>query len=485
MNKILIGIAVAVAMLFIACDSKNDKTKTSSSENVLRINLGQEPLSLDPRLARDQVSKCVVNMLYDGLVRLNSDGNPYPSVAEKIDISDDGKTYKFTLRDSYWTNGDLVTAHDFAYAWKRILDPGFPADCAHPMYVIENAKEAKEGKVSLDDVGIDVVDNNVLEVTLTQPISYFLDLLASTCFFPICRDIDENNGEWSLSTANNYVSNGPFKLFSWDKKDDIEVVKNATYWDAKAVKLDKIVIKMVDSETEAEMFENGELDWIGNGFTSLPISTFYSLANKEEVDMPSSATMYWFRFNNDRAPFNNDKMMQAFGYAIDRKLVIDDITMAVHKPVGEQEETVGVVENVDVIVAKNLFDDALQEMKIKKEDLPQMNLVYQPGMRNKKIAEVVQNQWKNIFGIDVQIQELDPLAYDEAIQSDDFYIATGFWPVDVSNDGYSKTNQPSLVEDMSLIPVYYYTVPYAKKRYVHDIFASEEGAPDFKWVSVE
>ena len=476
MFRFLCILSSIIVLSVCGCDKKQVKEEPSviCSENILRINLGQDVQTLDPRLARDQVSKCVLNMLYDGLTRLDTETNPQLSIAEDVDISEDGHVYTFKLREAYWSNGELVVAQDFQYAWNKILEPTFPANCASQLYVIKNARAAKEGKIPLEEVGIKVVDDRTLEVTLATPISYFFDILASSAFFPICRSIDENDSTWTTDPVGRYVSNGPFRFSKWDNEDYVEVVRNPTYWDSSSVNLERIVIMTVDSDTEAEMFANDELDWIGNGFTSMPLQSFYTLVEKEEVSTPSSMAMYWVRFNNEKEPFSNPKLLKAFGQAIDRKLVLDDV-------VANKMQKTETEENVDIMVAKKLFEEA----NVGSEKLSNINMIYQTGIRNKKIAEEIKKQLKTALNIDITIEEFSPLAYDEKIQKGEFSITAGLRPVDVTNDGESTMNQPLLVDDMSIVPVYYYTVSHAKKGSVHNLAESEEGSPDFKWVSVE
>jgi oligopeptide transport system substrate-binding protein len=466
MFRLLLVIFSIFAVLFSGCSKseiKETEPKVVCTENILRINLGDDVQTLDPRLARDNVSKCVLNMLYDGLVRFDTGKNPQLSLAKDVDITEDGLIYTFMLREAYWSNGLLVTAQDFVSSWKTILDPEFPANCASQLYVLKNARAAKEGRISLDTVGVKALDDSTLEVTLASPISYFLELAASPAFFPVCSTIDDEGAD--------FVGNGPFRLAQWKDGEYIEVVRNPTYWDSNSVTLAKIVVMMVDGETEAEMFANDELDWIGNGFASLPLQAFYNLVEDEEVSTPASMAMYWIRFNDEKAPFNNEKLLKAFSQVINRKLVLDDVV---------EQGVTRRTEDVDFVVAQQLFKEVRKEV-----DLSSLSVMYQPGIRNHKIAQEIQRQLKDAFDVDITTEEFNPLAYDKKVQAGDFAIATGFWPVDVVGNGEGKISQPFLVDDMSIVPVYYYTVSHAKKGYVHNLAESDEGSPDFKWTSVE
>lgn len=152
----------------------------------LRVNIKTEPFSLNPGLANDSVSANVLYQTFEGLTRIDKNGEPQPAMAEKITKSDDLTKYTFKIRkDAKWTNGDPVTAQDFVYAWKWALDPKNKSQYAYQLYYIKGAQAANEGKGSLDDVGVKAIDDKTLEVTLENPTPYFLELTAFYTYFPV------------------------------------------------------------------------------------------------------------------------------------------------------------------------------------------------------------------------------------------------------------------------------------------------------------
>src|SRR5699024_2910775 len=200
-----------------------------AEEQVLNVNIKTEPPSLHPGKSSDTTSSSVLDQVFEGLTRINQEtGEPEEAMAEEIDVSDDGLTYTFTIRDdATWTNGDSVTAEDFEYAWKWVLDPdNADTDYAYQLYPIKGAEDAKENDGDLDDVGITVEDDNTLVVELEEPTDYFLDLTAFHTYYPIHQDEVEDNDEWDLDASDDYVTNGPFKLAEWDHKDKIVIEKN-------------------------------------------------------------------------------------------------------------------------------------------------------------------------------------------------------------------------------------------------------------------
>lgn len=244
-------------------DSEGEATEESddSGEKVLRMNNGEEPTSLNPPIGFDTVSWNVLNNLMEGLTRLGQDDQPQPAMAEDWDISDDEKTYTFHLReDANWSNGDPVTAEDFVYAWQQLLDPETGSSAAFLGYFIEGGEAFNAGDGSVDDVAVEAIDEKTFEVTLSSPTGYFLHVVSNPAFFPVNKEVAEENEEW-YSEADSFVANGPFELESWTHDQEMIFAKNDEYWDRDTVNLDKVNWVMVnDINTEYQMFESDELD---------------------------------------------------------------------------------------------------------------------------------------------------------------------------------------------------------------------------------
>src|ERR1043165_1174865 len=156
-SLILLGVGVSCQS-----PSKNNQAQTASQS--LRINIQEEPHTLDPRKARSLSGLTLVRMLFEGLTRVNKEENAELALANEVTLSQDLKTYTFRLKESVWSNGNRVLASDFVYAWKKILTPDYPSDLASHLYVIKNARAAKEGKVSIDEIGVKALDENTLQV---------------------------------------------------------------------------------------------------------------------------------------------------------------------------------------------------------------------------------------------------------------------------------------------------------------------------------
>jgi oligopeptide transport system substrate-binding protein len=518
---------LCLALWTASCQSPSSKSKGHSADSSIRMNIKDEPQTLDPRKARDLNSITLMKMLFDGLTRLDCNEKVDLALAEKVAISDDLKVYTFSLRDAEWSNGDPVTASDFEYAWKMCLSPEYPSDTAFQMYPIKNAKLAKEGKVSLDDVGIRVLDAKTIQVELESPTPYLLSLLASPPFFPVNEKVDRKDPQWAQNAAN-FVCNGPFSLKEWKHQDRLEVVKNNSYWDAAQVKLSEIQLVMVQEETELMMFEKKELDWAGSPLSTLPLEAIKGLRNSSMLKTKEMLGTYFLRSNTEKAPFNTSKMRSAFALAINRKAIVDHVTQ------GNQLPATGLVptcfglqkapyfKDANVEFSKKLFEEALAESGLTKENFPEISLMYRAGERNHLIAQAVQQQWFEAFGVRIKLEALEGKVYFDRISSQDYHLASGSWIADFEDpinflevfkykqggsnntlwenaeyvrllDESSKTADPLkrlellsasekvLIDAMPVMPIFHYTMLYVNHPKIQNVVLSSSGQLDFKW----
>lgn len=233
-------------------------------ENVLYWNLGADPKTVDPGLNSANDGGHVVNNTFEGLMR-EVGGELVPAMAESYEVSEDGMTYTFHLRDAKWSDGQAVTAGDFEYAWKRALSPEVASEYGFQMFYIKGAQEFYEGMGTMEDVAIEVIDDKTLKVELTGPTPYFLDLTSFYTFMPVRQDVVEQDPEGWAKNPEMTISNGPFVLTEYKTGDKIVLEPNEYYWDRDAVKIDKIeAFMIVDESTQLTAFESGELDIIDN-----------------------------------------------------------------------------------------------------------------------------------------------------------------------------------------------------------------------------
>ncbi|GKV68562.1 dipeptide-binding protein DppE [Sporosarcina sp. NCCP-2716] len=395
-------------------EGKDGDKQASSGEKVLYLNNGEEPTSFDPSVGFNAVSWSALNNLMEGLTRLNKDHQAEEATAEKIDVSEDGLTYTFTIRDNAkWSNGDPVTANDFVYAWKHMLDPETASPAAFLAYFIEGAEAYNNGEGKPEDIGIDAPDEKTFVVKLGAPNEAFLNIITNPSFFPINEKAAEENPKW-FTEADSFVANGPFKLASWDHDVKFVFEKNENYWDADNVKLDKVNWEMVsDSTTAYQMYKSDELD-----STDVPSEIAEDLKDDPEVKTEDQAGVYFFRFNTSMEPFTNTKIRRAFGEAVNQEDIVEFVTKNGEKPAhgfvsygfigpdgNEFREDAGDLINFDPENAKKLLEEGMKEEGY--TELPKVTLTYSTNEAHQKIAVALQSMFKENLGVDVDLQNVE------------------------------------------------------------------------------
>ncbi|MFS0558662.1 peptide ABC transporter substrate-binding protein [Brevibacillus sp. 179-C9.3 HS] len=529
--KILVSTGVLASSVGYASanEIKSQEASATPSHKVLRLNLIDQPGQLDPAMAEDEAMFSVMHTMFDGLVRLGPDGKVQPSIAQKIDVSDDMKTYTFHLREAKWSNGDPVTAHDFEYAWKRALDPETDSTYSYLLYSIKNAEKAYTGKAKLEEVGVKAIDAKTLRVELEQPTPYFTELTVAPIFYPVNKKLDEKNQGWSREAAT-HVGNGPFKLVSADK-EKITVVKNDLYWDQAAVKLDKLEFTVIqDENTQLHLFDNNESDWAGAPFGSLPVDALPASKYQKILQTKPVAGVYWYKFNTEQAPFTNAKIRKAFAYAMNRQEIDDVLQDGVQIPAtGALPLTMnlkkdGYFKDNDQETAKKLLAEGMKESGMTK--LPPITLSYNKSEHHRLIAETIQKQWKQALGVDVTLNEQEWKVFLEDVNNGKYQIARTGWHADyndpsnylelfkekdgISNDtGWENKKyqellnqsvtekdpekrkqllaqaEAILMEEMPVAPVYFYTRHWVQDEKLKDVVVDHQGVVDYKWASKE
>ncbi|TMN21984.1 peptide ABC transporter substrate-binding protein [Lentibacillus cibarius] len=544
------GLLWFIAMMFIAVltacttssgnegnsDEGNDSEKQaegdSSDEKVLYMNNGEEPTSLNPPIGFDSVSWNVLNNLMEGLTRLGKDDQPQPAMAEDWEKSNEGKTYTFHLReDANWSNGDPVTAEDFVYAWKQLLNPETGSSAAFLGYFIEGGEAYNAGDGSAEDVAVEAVDEKTLEVTLNAPTNFFLQLVTNPAFFPVNAEVAEENPEW-YAEADAFVANGPFKLASWQHDKEMTMVKNDQYWDKDTVNLDKVHWAMVNKvETEYQMFESDELD-----MTEIPSEMADKLIDGDDVVIEDQGGLYFYRFNVNMEPFQNEKIRKAFALAVNQEDIVNYVTKNKEKaakafvspgftgPSGKEFRDV----NGDLVTfnpekAKQLLKEGMQEEGY--DELPPVTLTYNTSDSHKAIAETLQNMFSENLGVDVELENTewnvfledqkqlnlqfsrssfifdypDPINFLESFITGSSMNRTG-WSNEKYDDLIAKSKQEAdeeqrweymyeaeklLAEEMPIFPIHYYNHVYIYKDDVTGVVRHPVGYLDLKWADKE
>lgn len=499
---------------------------------VLRLNLPRPASSLDPRIDNDRVSAVLLKMFYEGLMRMGPQNRPECGVAKSVDISPDHLTYRFTLRNCSWTNGMRVSAADFVYAWKKILDPQFSCPYDFLFHVIKNGELAKKGEVDLSEVGIEALDCETLVVELERPYPYFLSLTAHWIYSPLCAEIDRLSPGWSYYALDSYVGNGPFKLGKWSREKQMEIIPNPDYWDRKSVKLEKIVVSHLDDHHLAhKLFKEGLLDWVGEPLFFLPYKDHESLIRSGELESQAMAALFWLELKVNTFPFQSKAIRKAIAYSIDRKRLIKDVlggretpaTRLIHPqyaPYLEQGFPDG-----NAKAARALFEEGLEELGLTREQFPQLSL---RSCRNPLQFEVVKelarqissvleidvkarySPLKHLLGeVDVDPHEIvglvyfawynDPIYHLEFLkESGDRYNTTGW-----SNEEFLETLEKAdqeidlgrrfealakaekiALDEMPLIPIFHYHYRFRRNPRLKDVVLTDVGHLDFKYATI-
>lgn len=500
--------------------------KKSEPKNALRLNLREDLLSLDPRLVRTIKDLTLVKQLYEGLMRLNAEGTPECALAEKVELSDDLTTYTFTLRDAFWSNGDRVTAEDFLSSWRKVLDSSFPSDYANMLYPIINARLAREGKCDIASIGVAAPASHTLVVQLERPTPYFLELTAFPTYFPV----------HSKSEGTHFLFNGPFQVEKWELENQLILKKNPSYWDAQNVAIEELSLTVIaDNNTESQLFDKGELDWLGQPLShNISTERIKILNEKRQLFSYPIAGTYWFKFNTAKEPFTNCKMRKAFSYALNRQEIITHILQGNQNvATGPTPPSMGLhntpyFTDGDVERAKILFEEALNEMGYTRDNLPKIVLNYPPTERNSKIVQLAQQQWRRAFDIPIFLEAVENQLYRQRVREGLFQFGTGEWVGDfndpitflelfqyrkeektgsglndtgwqneqfisllessaVERDAHKRVEllaeaEKILVDEMPIIPLYHYAFDYAKRDNISGVILSPLGLADFKYV---
>ncbi|UFJ42388.1 peptide ABC transporter substrate-binding protein [Brevibacillus humidisoli] len=502
-------------------------SQEASAEQTLNINMGSEPTSIDPGIAQDIPSMAVARAAFDGLLRLGTDGELHEAVAESYEVSEDQLTWTFHLRDTKWSNGDPVTAHDFEYAWKRVLDPATGSGYAYQMYYLKNGAKANSGEVPMDEVGVKAVDDKTLVVTLENPSPFFPQLVASVTYFPVNKKVVEANEKWA-NEADTYVVNGPFVVKEWEHKSKIVFEKNENYWDKDNVHLSSMTFHMIeDANTELSMFESGQLDWAGSPLGDLPLDALPTLQESGKMQTQATAGTYWYVFNTEKVPFNNKKIRQAFAYAINRQEIVENVLM------NNGEVALGILppsmwfkpdghfKDGDVETAKKLLAEGMQELGI--SELPELEILYNTSEEHQRIATVIQDQWRKAFGIEVKLKNVENKVRNAELEAGNYMIGRASWIGDFNDpvnflevfrdvggtndtrwhnerfkqlllDSAQESDKAArdkllaeadeiLMEELPVVPIYYYTYAWVKKDSVKDVVIDALGFIDFKYAS--
>ncbi len=539
-NKIGLVALTSFAVLS-ACG--NDEKGNGNSENsgqeqqILQLAAESEMDTMDTTISTTNFTP--MNNVYEGLVTYDLEGNLVPGNAANMpEVSEDGVTYTFTLRDdANWSNGTTVTADDFVFAWKRMVNPGNGSGYAYLFSgIVKNAEAIINGEAEVDTLGVEALDDKTLKVTLEKPVPYFLDVLTIPCYFPQNEAFVTDQGENYGLNAENAIYNGPFTLADWDSAsgDSWKYLKNDEYWDKDTVQLEEITTQVVkEVGTGLNLYESGELD-------SIDLSGDFVAQYTENPDFKTNdkAWIYYIEVNHDVPELANENIRKALTYAIDRQGFTDNVllngshSIFGHVPNGlaknpetgaDFREDAGDIVQYDVNTAQAAWQAGLKELGL---DAVTLELTTSDSEDSKKLAEFLQSELQNnLPGLTIDIRQMPDNSRLDNIKSGNYQIATSYWLadfadpinfverfdtainrgnysfedidalVDQSNqqydDGLARWNTLIEIEKVALgehyvdVPIYQTAEAYLEKPFVKDIYRPVFGSRSFKYASID
>lgn len=396
--------------------------KTVDAAKTISLNAGMEPTGLNTLTSTYAIEFSLFKHMYENLVTLDDDDNTVPGAAESWDYDEDTLTYTFHLRkDGVWTNGDPVTAKDFEFAWSQALNPDVASDYAYFLYFIKNAEKYFNGEVAWDEVGVKVVDDYTLEVTMEQPTPYALFLFSFGTLAPINQRFYEAVGADLYSTeAQYFCTNGPFALTEWSHNDKIVMQKNDAWHGAADVEVEEIDWKIItDANAALSSFLAGDLDMVGLGTGEL---IKQAEAAGATIQSYTDGTSFYIYFNNNDQYLSNVNLRRALFNAIDEQKEIDTVWQNDNEPmtsftapgVSATDGTsfAGKVGELyapsrDQEKAKEYLATALSELGCTVDELS-AHLSIDCGDSATSIAEAsfYQEQWRQVLGIEVAVNSM-------------------------------------------------------------------------------
>lgn len=542
---VYLALFLALSTLLSACAPKapaqeaaTEPTPAAATEKSVSIVVESEPPNVDPQIGTDLYSFFIGQHIFEGLVRVYN-GEVTPGVAEKWDISSDGLTYTFHLRDTKWSDGVPVKAQDFAYAIYRLMDPNTAAGYADIMgYYIKNGEKFYTGEITdKAQLGVKVIDDKTLEITLENPTGYFLRLVGFMCFLPVREDIVTKYGEAFAAEPDKMVYNGPYLIKEWKHEESITLVKNPDFWNKDNIKMDTIECPIItDRKTAVNMYETGELD-----FCTIPEELLDSYIQSGKASMAPNGGLYWLQFSysnkNNGKILANANFRKAVSYAIDRESLVKavvklgypasryvpDNIMGLNDKFDSENPIDGVPLKADVAKAKEYFDKALKELNLTADKFPTLKLLGADTASARKVCEALQDMLLNNLGIKLELNNVPSKQRLQAVKDRDYEMVYANWfpdyddPMtyldlwgvdnksDYKNDAYmalvkeakattdEKLRQQKMfdiekliLEDMVVIPVYWGANAAAVSDRVDNLVRSLVGAdPDLTYVDIK
>ena len=435
--------------------AEEGETATGGPGGTLNMRNTMEPTSLNTLLATYAYDFTPINAMIECLYRDDENDVPQPAGAETVDISDDKLVYTFHLReDATWSNGDPVVATDYEFAWQQALNPKVASDYAYMLYFIHNAEPYFNGEVEWSEVGVKVIDDHTLEVTLDNPLPYATDLFAFPTLAPINQKFYEEVGADKYATdAEYFCCNGMYELTEWSHNSQIVFQKREDYWNADAVGPDEIVYKIItDSQAGLNSYLSREID-----YTDLDSGEVVQQAEAAgfEVGVKPARSSYYLIVNTEDEFMSNQNLRLALAYAIDKQALIDTVYQNDNQPMtsftppaiygaagadgptfqealleerGEMYPASG-----DLEKAQEYLQAALEELGCTVDEL-NLSIDCADDSLRRNCATFLQEQWRQNLGIEnITVNSMQTKQVSANRQSGDYCMSLGGWSPDYND----------------------------------------------------
>ena len=426
-------------------DAGNAGAVTAEGNNLV-VQLGPDPETMDPALNSAIDASNMIIHLFEPLLNIDKDNNVIGGMAETWEVSEDGLTYTFHLRDGLkWSDGSEFTSEDFVYTFKRMADPMTAAPYGHDLLcMIKGYDEAENGNV--DALAVSAPDAQTFVVELSYPCVYFDKICAFAALSPVNQATIEANGEsWAIDPAT-YVCNGSMKIKEWIPGSHILMEKNENYWNAEAVTADTIkFVLMEDMNAAYSAYKTGEVMFSRD----VPTEEIPNLREDPEFHVAPILGTYYVSLNLEREYFQDPKVRQALSLALDRQYIADTIMQGTYSPAvnfvgpgvsdaeaGSSFQDTTIAEygeffhvddfEGDLAKAKELLADAGYPNG---EGFPMIEYMTNDAGYNKPLAEYLQSAWGEL-GVNTEIKIIEWASFTPTRRNGDYDIARNGWVYD-------------------------------------------------------